>query len=83
MVRNLEGVYRGGKIEIYLIPEDIPDETPVLVTFLSPGITDLRAKGIDEAHAADLRARLVTFRDDWESREMDSYDDSDAARAKL
>jgi hypothetical protein len=53
------------------------------VTFLEPHRIDLRAHGIDEAHAAELRTRLSTFATDWESAEMDAYDDYDTARTKL
>lgn len=35
---------------------------------------DLQARGIDEAQAADLRARLATFAEDWEHPDMDVYD---------
>jgi hypothetical protein len=45
-----------------------------------PKPVDLRAHGIDEAQAAELRARLATFAEDWESPEMDMYDNYDAAR---
>ena len=38
---------------------------------------DLRELGIDEAQAADLRARLKAFAEDWESPEMDIYDNYD------
>ena len=41
------------------------------------------AHGIDEAHAAELRARLSTFAADWDGAEMDVYDDYDASRARL
>ena len=30
--------------------------------------------GIDEAQAADLRARLRTFEEDWNRPDMDGYD---------
>jgi hypothetical protein len=40
------------------------DETRVLVTFLEHQAIDLRARGIDEAHAAELRSRLATFAED-------------------
>jgi len=53
------------------------------VTFLEPGNMDLRARGIDEVQAADLRARLATFVEGWESPEMSVYDDYDAAKASL
>jgi hypothetical protein len=83
MLRSIEGVYRDGKIELSEMPHDVPDETRVIVTFLEAGHVDLRARGIDEAHAAELRARLATFIEDWEDQEMDVYDNYDAAKAKL
>ena len=39
------------------------------------GPVDLRARGIDEQQAAELRARLGAFAEDWNSPEMDVYDD--------
>ena len=83
MPRSVEGVYRNGKIELAEPPRDVRDETRVIVTFLDSGHVDLRARGIDEADAAELRARLAPFAEDWDSPEMDLYDDYDAARAKL
>ena len=83
MLRTIEGVYRNGKVELVEIPSDVCNETHVLVTFLEPQAIDLRARGIDEAHAADLRARLATFAEDWDSSEMAIYDDYDAAKARL
>jgi len=53
------------------------------VTFLEPQATELRARGIDEVHAAEMRARLATFAEDWDSPEMAVYDDYDAAKARL
>ncbi len=44
---------------------------------------DLAALGISVAEAADLRARLHTFAEDWESLEMDIYDDYDTNLAAL
>jgi len=49
-------------------------ETPATVTFPEPDTIDLRARGISAERAADLRARLATFAEDWESPEMDIYD---------
>lgn len=82
MLRTVEGVYRGGKIELAKIPGDVQDETRVIVTFLEVPKIDLRARGIDEAQAADLRARLATFAEDWESPEMSLYDNYDAVKAR-
>ena len=83
MLRSVEGVYRAGKIELAELPGDVRDETRVVVTFLDSGHVDLRACGIDEAHAAELRARLATFAEDWDSPEIDLYDHYDAAKAGL
>lgn len=83
MLKTVEGIYRDGKIELVELPSDVSNEAQVLVTFLEPKIIDLRVREIDEAQAADLRARLATFVEDWESPEMSIYDDYDAAKAKL
>ena len=83
MLKSIVGVYRDGKIELTETPMNVPNETNVIVTFLEAGPIDLRARGIDEAQAADLRARLKTFAEDWESPEMDVYNEYDAAKAKL
>ena len=83
MLKSIEGVYRNGKIELSEQPSDVVDETRVIVTFLEPKSIDLRAQGIDEKQAADLRARLASFAEDWESPEMNIYDDYDAAKSKL
>ena len=36
---------------------------------------DLEDRGIDEIEAADLRARLETFAEDWDRSEADIYDE--------
>jgi hypothetical protein len=83
MLTAIRGIYRDGRIELTEIPINVREETPVVVTFLEPGHIDLRARGIDEVQAADLRARLTTFVEDWESPEMNVYDNYDAAKASL
>ena len=83
MFKSIEGIYRNGKIELVQVPADVRDETHVIVTFLEPRPIDLRERGIDKAQAADLRVRLATFAEDWDSPEMDIYDDYDAAKADL
>jgi hypothetical protein len=64
-------------------PGDVGDETRVIVTFLEHKLIDLRTRGIDQAQAAELRARLATFAEDWDSPETDIYDDYDAAKANV
>jgi hypothetical protein len=83
MIKSVEGVYRQGKIDLDELPADVPEETRVIVTFLETGGIDLRARGIDEAQAAELRARLESFAEEWDSPEMDLYDDYDAAKRRL
>jgi hypothetical protein len=82
MSTSINGTYRDGKVELNEPPNNVEDNTPVIVTFPDPNGIDLRAQGIDEAEAADLQAALITF-EDWNLPEMTIYDDYDAAKAKL
>ena len=87
MLTTIEGVYHNGKIELLEVPQDIQEEMFVLVTFISSKKTgtpiDLQSRGIDRIHAANLRARLAAFAEDWESPEMGVYDDYDAAKSSI
>ncbi|MBM3179400.1 MAG: hypothetical protein FJZ86_03500 [Chloroflexi bacterium] len=78
MLTTLQGVYRKGKIVLKNNPSDIPDETPVIVTFLGVESIDLRARGISEEQASALRAQLAAFTEEWESPDMSIYDNYDA-----
>ncbi len=71
-VITVEGTYRNGEVKLSERPPI--KEARVLVTFLPPGTVDLKSRGIDEQQAADLRARLKPFADDWNRAEMDVYD---------
>lgn len=74
MPRIIQGVYRDGRVEL---AEPPPDAGPsrVVVAFLDETEpVDLRARGIDEKQAADLRSRLSAFAADWDRPEMDAYD---------
>ena len=83
MLKTIEGIYRDGRVELMEYPRNVGDETRVIVTFLDTGRIDLWERGINELLAADLRARLSTFAEDWDSPEMSVYDTYDAAKAKL
>ena len=83
MLTSVEGVYRNGRIELVKLPSNVRDETRVIVTFLEAAPIDLRMRGIDEAQAAELRAHLATFAEDWDSPEMDIYDHYDEIKARL
>lgn len=83
MLTAIQGIYRNGKIQLREVPPNVRDDTPVIVTFLTVGDIDLSARGIEETQAADLRARLTTFAEEWDSPEMDIYDNYDAAKTNL
>ena len=55
----------------------------MLVTFLDPGQIELAGRGIGPAEADELRSRLATFADEWDSPEMSAYDNYDANRQQL
>jgi len=73
MLKSVEGIYRDGKIELLEEPDGV-NEARVIITFLPAGAIDLRDRSIDENQAAQLRARLSAFAEDWESPEMEAYD---------
>jgi hypothetical protein len=75
---TIEGTYKDGKVELAEKPAKVT-AARVLVTFLESNGIDLPTRGIDETPAADLRARLKTFAEDWERPEADIYD-KDPAR---
>ena len=74
MLKSIEGTYRGGQVHLSETPEDL-QEARVIVTFLPEAEALLLSTyGIDEAQAADLRARLRTFEEDWNRPDMEGYD---------
>ena len=74
---TIEGTYKNGKVELAEKPAQL-DQSRVLVTFLESNGVDLRARGINETQAAELRARLKTFAEDWERPEASIYDQDPA-----
>jgi hypothetical protein len=78
MLKTIEGIYYDGKIELSDVPSDIHGQARVIVTFLEPDYVDSPGGAIDEMHAAELRARLATFAEDWDSPEMEIYDSYDS-----
>lgn len=88
MLTAVEGVYRNGRVELTEKPQGVADEAQVIVTFVTPhplvpSDTDLRSHGMSREQAAELRARLMPFAEDWERPEMDVYDNYDAAKSQL
>ena len=83
MMTSVQGVYREGKVELTEPPVNVSDGTPVIVTFLSNGAIDLATHGLSAGQAAELRARLTAFAEEWDSPEMNAYDHYHAAKSKL
>jgi len=75
MLNNIEGIYRNSRVELTQQPIDIDEATRVIVTFMKSDEIDLASQGINKAQAEILRSHLGTFADDWESQEMNIYDD--------
>ncbi|HZZ28337.1 MAG TPA: hypothetical protein VFE46_10085 [Pirellulales bacterium] len=75
MLKSIKGVCRNGRVEL-LEPAPDGNDQQVIVTFLESQSVDLADRGIDEKQAADLRARLAAFAEDWQRPEMDAYDAS-------
>jgi hypothetical protein len=75
MLKSVEGVFRDGKVELKEIPPDIA-QARVLVTFLpAEGPIDLRAFGISEGRAAQMRWGWGAAVEDWDDPAMDVYND--------
>jgi hypothetical protein len=83
MARQIHGVYRNGKVELLEKPDEAIQEAPVIVTFLDERSIDLPRCGIDQERAAELRNQLMAFAGEWDSPEMQPYDDYDAAKSRL
>jgi hypothetical protein len=74
MMTSVEGKYRNGRIELTETHENVPDETRVIVTFVTPKGVELSEYGIDRVQAAHLRTQLESFAEEWGVPEMDVYD---------
>jgi hypothetical protein len=76
MHKAIEGIFRNGKVELLEVPPQT-EESRVLVTFLpTPPKIDLADRGIGQAEASELRAKLASFVEDWDRPEMDVYDEA-------
>lgn len=57
MLVSVEGVYRNGRIELTKNPNDIPEGTSVIVTFVKSNEIDLESQGIDKVRSPPCRVR--------------------------
>lgn len=82
MLTSIEGIYRDGKIELSELPGGVRTQMRVIVMFIGPRELSLSERGIDPAQASKLRDSLAVFAEDWESPEMEAYDDYDSHRVQ-
>lgn len=80
-MKTIKGIYRAGKIELSETPGGVNDNTRVIVTFLDSNVIELKACNIDKAETEELRRQLDTFSGEWDSVEMNIYDDYDAVKS--
>jgi hypothetical protein len=81
MLRSIEGIYQNGRVELTEMPLKIYEPTYVIVTFLESNTINLQTRNIDKGQAANLRARLATFAEDWDKPEMNIYDNYEAIQS--
>lgn len=69
-----KSIYRKGNVELLKTPTGV--NAARLTIALSPknGLIELQSRGINREQAANLRARLESFAQDWNRPEMDGYD---------
>ncbi len=77
------GVFRNGKVEFPKLPEGVPDETHAVVTFVAQNATEMERLGITREQAAEYRFGLGAGIKDWDSPEMDIYNDYHRYKAEL
>ncbi|GIK65505.1 MAG: hypothetical protein BroJett018_32990 [Chloroflexota bacterium] len=81
MLRSVEGIYRNGKIELAEIPDELDENTEVMVIFVPKQRFDLASIGMTREEAAEMRAQMESFIEDWDDPRMDIYNDYDANKA--
>ena len=83
MQSTARGYYRNGRIELIEVPEGVAEDVEVVVTFLQPGHECLTSLGITPEQAAEFRWGLGAGIEDWDSPEMDVYNDYDRYKAEF
>lgn len=77
------GIFRNGKVEFAQLPDGVPDETPAVVTFAIEDASALEQRGITPEQATAFRLALGAGIDDWDTPDMDIYNDYDSQKAEL
>ena len=73
MLQSMEGVYRNGRIELREKPRGLR-KTRVIVTFLTEAKAPAKPPKLSRKEAAELRAKLAAWEEDWNAPGMDAYD---------
>ena len=73
MLKTMDGLFHNGKIEFSDIHFNIPNNSKVVVTVLEDDSINLNDRGINKSDAVELRSKLASFSCDWDSPEMDIY----------
>jgi hypothetical protein len=81
MLTTVQGTYHNGYVELTEQLSGVPEGTPAIITFVRPNDIDLLSQGISKEQSQVLKANLASFADDWNSPEMNIYDNYDAATA--
>ena len=73
MLQSLEGIYRNGKIELREKPRRLR-KARVIVTFLPEGREAAEKPNLTRKEAAEWRAKLAAWEEDWNAPGMEDYD---------
>lgn len=66
MLKTIQGIYRDGQIELNEIPDRIPSETQVIITFLTESSFEVSNNEIRTYHDLDFLAGTWSKEDEME-----------------
>ncbi|AFZ11877.1 hypothetical protein Cri9333_0962 [Crinalium epipsammum PCC 9333] len=66
MLKTVKGIYRNGKIELNEVPENIAEQTPVIITFITETNSTDSENPITTYHDLDFLAGTWTADDETE-----------------
>lgn len=66
MLKTVKGIYLNGKIELNEVPENIPAQTPVIITFITESNLENLDNQITTYHDLDFLAGTWTEDDETE-----------------
>ncbi|MGA9377690.1 MAG: hypothetical protein WBV73_02715 [Phormidium sp.] len=78
MLKTIKGIYRNGKIELNEFPENIPSQTPVIITFITESNLEESDNQIITYHDLNFLAGTWTKEDEIEfSRNTSNFNKID------